>query len=94
MSKFQAVRRDLAFVLPENIAFADLLNTLQTVKSHLIQEISLFDVYRGKGLPENMKSMAVKVMLQDMNNTLTDEMVEPIINKLIQAAETLGAKLR
>lgn len=94
MSKFQAVRRDLAFVLPENIAFADLLNTLQTVKSHLIQEISLFDVYRGKGLPENMKSMAVKVMLQDMNNTLTDEMVEPVINKLIQAAETLGAKLR
>ena len=33
-------------------------------------------------------------MLQDMNNTLTDEMVEPVINKLIQAAETLGAKLR
>lgn len=94
MSKFQAVRRDLAFVLPESVAFADLLTALQSVQSDLIQEISLFDVYRGAGLPENMKSMAVKVVLQDMNNTLTDEVVDPVVQQLIQAADKLGAKLR
>lgn len=93
-SKFQAVRRDLAFVLPEKVIFDDLLRALQSVSSDLIQEIRLFDVYRGAGLPENMKSMALKVILQDMNNTLTDEMVEPVIAQLIAAAEQVGAKLR
>lgn len=94
VSKFQAVRRDLAFVLPEKVIFDDLLRALQSVSSDLIQEIRLFDVYRGAGLPENMKSMALKVILQDMNNTLTDEMVEPVIAQLIAAAEQVGAKLR
>ena len=54
----------------------------------------MFDVYRGTGLPEGMKSMAVKVILQDMENTLTDETVEPIIGKLIDAATAAGAQLR
>jgi phenylalanyl-tRNA synthetase, beta subunit len=60
----------------------------------LIQEITLFDVYRGVGLPENMKSMAVKVILQDAERTLTDDTVEEIVQKLIAAAETVGAHLR
>ena len=94
VSKFQPVRRDLAFVLPENVAFADLQAALNGVKSDLIQSIELFDVYRGVGLPENHKSMAVKIILQSMTETLTDELVEPIVAKLIAAAETIGAKLR
>ncbi|XXQ68579.1 phenylalanine--tRNA ligase subunit beta [Neisseriaceae bacterium B1] len=94
VSKFQPARRDLAFVLPENVAFAELLGALNTVKSDLIQEIVLFDVYRGAGLPENAKSMAVKIMLQSFDATLTDEQVEPIVAQLIAAAETVGAKLR
>jgi len=60
----------------------------------LVQEISVFDVYRGTGLPEGMKSMAVKVILRDMENTLTDETVEPVIGKLIDAATAAGAQLR
>lgn len=94
VSKFQAVRRDLAFVLPENISYQQLLQTLQQVHNDCIQTISLFDVYRGAGLPDNTKSMAVKIILQSPNTTLTDEMVEPIIEQLIQAANSVGAKLR
>ena len=94
VSKFQPARRDLAFVLAEDVAFDTLLGSLKTVDSPLIREISLFDVYRGKGLPENSKSMAVKIILQSDSNTLTDEMVEPIVAQLIAAAETVGAKLR
>lgn len=94
VSKFQAGRRDLAFVLPENVAFADLQAALGQVNNPIIQEIELFDVYRGAGLPENHKSLAVKISLQDMNATLTDETVEPIIQELIAKAETVGAKLR
>ena len=94
VSKFQAVRRDLAFVLPENVSYAELESSLKTVSSPLVQEIALFDVYRGTGLPEGMKSMAVKVLLQDMENTLTDEAVEPLVAKLVAAAAAVGGKLR
>ena len=94
VSKFQPVRRDLAFVLPENVVFADLQAALNAVQSDLIQGIELFDVYRGVGLPENHKSMAVKIILQSMETTLTDEIVEPLIQQLIEEAEKVGAKLR
>ena len=94
VSKFQAVRRDLAFVLPENVSYTELESSLKTVSSPLVQEITLFDVYRGTGLPEGMKSMAVKVLLQDMENTLTDEAVEPVMAKLVDAAAAVGAQLR
>ncbi len=93
-SKFQPVRRDLAFVLPENVSHDDLLGALDSVKSSLVQEIAAFDVYRGTGLPEGMKSIAVKVMLQDSEATLTDERVEPLIEKMVQAAAEAGAQLR
>ena len=94
VSKFQAGRRDLAFVLPEHVAFADLQAALGQVNNPIIQGIELFDVYRGAGLPENHKSLAVKISLQDMNATLTDETVELIIQELIAKAEMVGAKLR
>lgn len=94
VSKFQPVRRDLAFVMPEAMSHDDLLLVLKGAANKLVQEISVFDVYRGTGLPEGMKSVAVKVILQDMENTLTDEAVEPLIGKLIGAATAAGARLR
>lgn len=94
VSKFQAVRRDLAFVVPETMSFAQLQTALNSVQVEQIQEITLFDVYRGTGLPENSKSMAVKIILQDQETTLTDEVLEPIIEKLIEAAKNIGAYLR
>ncbi|SSY79967.1 phenylalanine--tRNA ligase subunit beta [Alysiella crassa] len=94
ISKFQPVRRDLAFVLPENVDFATLQAALWAVRSDYIQEIELFDVYRGAGLPENHKSLAVKIVLQSHDGTLNDETVEPIVQQLIESAEKIGAKLR
>ena len=94
VSKFQPVRRDLAFVAPEATTFEQLQAALRSVQSDLIQEITLFDVYRGAGLQENHKSMALKVILQSTEDTLTDEVVEPIVAELVAAAEGIGAKLR
>ncbi|MCG7656765.1 phenylalanine--tRNA ligase subunit beta [Wielerella bovis] len=94
VSKFQPVRRDLAFVLPENVDFAALQAALWAVHSDYIQAIELFDVYRGAGLPEQHKSLAVKIVLQSHDGTLNDETVEPIVQQLIESAEKIGAKLR
>ena len=80
--------------MPEAVSYDNLLKALLAVKSSLIQAVTLFDVYRGVGLPENMKSMAVKVILQDAESTLTDDTVEEIVQRLIAAAETVGAQLR
>lgn len=86
VSKFQPARRDLAFVMPEAVTHDDLLNALKAAANKLVQEISVFDVYRGTGVPEGMKSVAVKIILQDMKNTLTDEVIEPLVAKMIKAA--------
>lgn len=94
VSKFQPVRRDLAFVVPETTTFEQLQAALTTVCEPMLREITLFDVYRGAGLPENHKSMALKVILQSTEDTLTDEVVEPIVAELVAAAEGIGARLR
>ncbi|WP_434778843.1 phenylalanine--tRNA ligase subunit beta [Neisseria sp. Ec49-e6-T10] len=95
VSKFQPVRRDLAFVLPESIESAQLINCLSdAANSDLVQEIALFDVYQGQGVPENMKSLAVKIRLQAMDKTLSDEEIDEVIQRLIVAAQGIGATLR
>ena len=94
VSKFQPARRDLAFVMPEAVTHDDLLNALKAAANKLVQEISVFDVYRGTGVPEGMKSVAVKIILQDMENTLTDEVIEPLVAKMIKAAAEKDAQLR
>ena len=76
------------------MSYAKLESSLKIVSSPLVQEIALFDVYRGTGLPEGMKSMAVKVLLQDMENTLTDEAIKPVMTKLVDAAAAVGGRLR
>ena len=94
VSKFQPVRRDLAFIISEQTTAEELINALSAVKHPAIQEISVFDVYRGKGMAENTKSLAVKIILQSTEQTLTDEEVEEIMTKLIDTAATIGAQLR
>ena len=94
VSKFQPARRDLAFVVPESVTYARLEAALDSVSDSLIRAVALFDVYRGAGLPENMRSMAVKVVLQDSESTMTDDAVEAVIGKLVIAARSVGAELR
>ena len=94
VSKFQPARRDLAFVVPESVTYARLEAALDSVNDSLIRAVALFDVYRGAGLPENMRSMAVKVVLQDSESTMTDDAVEAVIGKLVIAARSVGAELR
>ena len=64
-------------------------------KLKLIQNAEIFDVYTGKGVAENQKSLAVRITLQDQNATLTDEIVENAMQKIIKALqENNNATLR
>lgn len=94
VSKFQPVRRDLAFLIDEQVTAQQLLNTLAKVDHPAIQEIALFDVYRGQGVAEGKKSLAVKIILQSLEQTLTDEEVDKIVTEIIDFAKQIGAELR
>jgi phenylalanyl-tRNA synthetase beta chain len=95
LSDFQPVERDFAFVVDEVIAAADILKAIQAAERNLVTDVTLFDVYRGIGIPEGKKSIAVAVTLQPMEKTLTDTEIELVASKIIaEVAKKTGASLR
>ncbi len=86
LSRFPLVRRDLAFVLDVHTPAGELLNVLRDAAPGRVQSIEVFDDYRGKGVAENQKSLAIRVVMQDTERTLTDQDVEEAVQKLVGAA--------
>jgi len=94
-SKFPPVRRDLALVVDEELAGEQLLAALRKAKPEVVSEITLFDVYRGQGLPSGKKSLAILVLMQDTQKTLTDQDVDAVIEEMLGVAQKqFNAKLR
>jgi phenylalanyl-tRNA synthetase beta chain len=95
LSPYQPVERDFAFVVDESVAAETLLRAARGVDKKLIADVRLFDVYRGKGVDEAKKSLAITVVLQPVEATLTDEAIEAFSQKLIAAVEkATGGTLR
>ena len=95
ISKFPAVKRDLALLLDKNVQFAEIEKIAYDTEKKLLKEVELFDVYEGKNLEAGKKSYAVSFLLQDENQTLNDKMIDKIMSKLVKNLEDkLGAKLR
>lgn len=95
ISKFPSVRRDLALLVDKQIAFADIEKIAYATDKKLLKEVSLFDVYEGKNLPEGKKSYAISFILQDEEKTLTDKQIDGIMSKIQKAlSEKLAAQLR
>ncbi|UCV17208.1 phenylalanine--tRNA ligase subunit beta [Ferribacterium limneticum] len=95
VSKFPPVIRDLAIVVDQDVALQTLLDGLKGQVSNLIQDIQLFDVYVGKGIPENKKSLAFRIVMQDTQRTLQDSEVDAAMQQLVSCFEqAFGAQLR
>ena len=95
ISKFPAVKRDLALLLDKNIQFAEIEKIAYETEKKLLKEVELFDVYEGKNLEAGKKSYAVSFLLQDEIQTLNDKTIDKIMSKLVKNLEDkLGAKLR
>ena len=86
VSRFPQVRRDLAFVLDAHTPAGELLAALRSAAPAQVRAIDVFDDYRGKGVPENQKSLAIRVVMQDTERTLTDQEVEDAVGKLVDSA--------
>ncbi len=94
VSDFQATKRDFAFVLDDAIPAADLVAGIRGAERVLLKDISLFDVYAGKGIPEGKKSLALSVIMQAEDRTLSEEDITRVTTAIISAAKKLGAELR
>jgi phenylalanyl-tRNA synthetase beta chain len=95
LSKFPEVRRDIAIVLDEEVSGARVLEAARQAAGELLVNLKLFDVYRGQGIDKAKKSIALGVVLQHRERTLTDEEVNATMDRMVAAlAEQCGAALR
>ncbi|HEY4539041.1 MAG TPA: phenylalanine--tRNA ligase subunit beta [Faecalibacter sp.] len=95
ISKFPSSRRDLALLLDNTVKYEELYLAARSVKTNLLKDINLFDVYEGDKLPAGKKSYALSFMIQDENKTLSDQEIDGVMNKLIKVYQTqFNAELR
>ena len=95
VSKFPSVIRDLAIVVDQNLPLQTLLDRLKSQLPALIQDVQLFDIYTGKGIPENKKSLAFRIVMQDTQRTLQDSEVDAATQNLMAClVQAFGAELR
>jgi len=95
LSALMPLSRDFAFVVDEAVTAGDLIKAVASADKALITQARVFDVYRGQGVAEGSKSVAVEILLQPREKTLTDAEIEALSAKVVAAAEkAVSAKLR
>ncbi|GAB5538022.1 MAG: phenylalanine--tRNA ligase subunit beta [Salibacteraceae bacterium] len=95
LPKYPEVRRDLALLLDEVVQYAELERLAYQTERKLLKDVTLFDVYEGKGLPSGKKSYALAFKLRDDHKTLTDKEVDKTMNRLLERFKReIGAELR
>lgn len=95
LSVFQPVERDFAFVVDEAVPAERLVRAVRGADRGLIADVAVFDEYRGTGLPEGTKSLAVAVTLQPTKATLTDDEIEAVARAVVaQVEKQTGGRLR
>lgn len=87
VSKYPAVRRDLALLLDKKVAFSELEAVALRTDKNLLKEVNLFDVYEGDKLAEGKKSYALSFVFRDDAKTLTDKVVDKAILKIFKSLE-------
>ncbi len=94
LSDLMPVHRDFAFIVPEDTPADKLLRAVKGADKTLISNVTLFDIYQGKGVEDGYKSLALDVTLSPKTETLTDKDIETVTTKIIAQAGKMGAVLR
>lgn len=95
LSRFPDVYRDSALLVDESVTAQMLFDAVAAVRGKLVEDFVLFDLYRGKGVPEGKKSLAIRVRYRSLEKTLTEEEIGKAHGKIIRALEEkLGAEVR
>lgn len=95
LSRFPAVRRDLAVLVGREVLAQDLLTVAKEAAGEILRDLTLFDVYQGKGIDPERKSLALGLTFQDSSRTLNDSEVNAAVEAVLDAlAQRFGATLR
>jgi phenylalanyl-tRNA synthetase beta chain len=95
LSKYPSIRRDISLSVDTGISVQALIDCILSIKSEILQEVFVFDVYTGKEVRNNRKSVALGLILQDFSRTLVDEDVEKLVEKILaQLKNHFNAVLR
>ena len=95
ISKFPSMRRDLSLLLDKSVTFEELKDIAVNTDNRILKKINLFDVYEGKQLSKHKKSYSLSFIFEDDSKTLTDKIIDKIMNKLITSfIDKAGAEIR
>jgi phenylalanyl-tRNA synthetase beta chain len=95
LSKFPSVRRDMALIVDDALSASTIIDCVNASQEAVIREVQIFDVYRGPGLAEGKKSIALSLILQDFSQTLTESEIDAIFQRILAVlAAKHNAKLR
>ncbi|MCI9365455.1 MAG: hypothetical protein HFJ54_02295 [Clostridia bacterium] len=87
ISKFPSIKKDLALVVDKNIEAKEIQNVIKKAAGSKLEKVEVFDVYVGKGIEEGKKSLAFSLTFTAFDKTLTDEEINPILEKIIETCE-------
>lgn len=95
LPRFPEVRRDLALIVDKSLTYDRIRELAFRIENRLLKRVDLFDVYEGEQIGEGRKSYAVSFILQDLESTLTDDKIDRIVSRLMDAyVKELGAQIR
>ena len=95
LPKFPAVTRDIALLVEDAVLVQEIEETIRKAGGNLVEKVELFDIYKGKQIPDGKKSIAYAIAYRDENKTLTDKDVNKVHDKILRSLEyKLGATLR
>jgi phenylalanyl-tRNA synthetase beta chain len=95
LSRFPAVRRDLALLVDEGVSYGQISSSIEALELAILSEYQIFDVYQGEGLVSGRKSLALGLILQELSRTLEEEEVERTVSLILKKLKAdVGASLR
>jgi phenylalanyl-tRNA synthetase beta chain len=95
LSAFQPVSRDFAFIVDRAVKAGDIVRAAQGVDKKLITDVTVFDVYEGKGIDDGKKSIAIAVTIQPREKTMTDEEIDAVAARITaEVTKKTGGVLR
>ncbi len=95
LSAFQPVSRDFAFIVDRSVRAGDIVRSAQAADRKLITDVTVFDVYEGKGIDDGKKSVAIAVTIQPREKTLTDQEIDAIAARIVaEVTKKTGGTLR
>lgn len=94
LPQFPEVRRDIAFIINDDVTFEDIQKVIKSsVKQNIFKGSEIFDVYQGEHVEDGFKSVAFRIKMQDENATLTDEIIEQQITSVREKLQKTYAQI-